>query len=106
MFLLYYGGSRAFRELPASFNCDPLGVIGNPYGMPINRGGVEGVRVSIGETFVLFGMFFERLGGHVDGFKAGDAVVLKCEGGGELVELGNAVGECGGHVFELCFTFF
>lgn len=77
-----------------------------PCGMPINTGGVEGERVSIGETFVLFGMFFERLGGHVDGFKAGDAVVLTGEGVGELVELGNAVGECGGHVLELCLTFF
>lgn len=74
--------------------------------MPINTGGVEGERVSIGETLVLFGMFFERFCGHVDGFKAGDAVVLTGEGGGELVELGNAVGECGGHVFELCLTFF
>ncbi len=74
--------------------------------MPINTGGVEGERVSIGETLVLFGMFFERLGGDVEGVKARDAVVLTCEGGGELVELGNAVGECGGHVLELCFTFF
>ena len=60
--------------------------------MPINTGGVEGVGVSIGETLVLFGMFFERLGGHVYGFKARDAVlVLTGEGGGELVELGNEV---------------
>ena len=65
------------------------------------------MRVSIGETFGLFGTFFERFGGHVYGFKAGDAVlVLTGEGGGELVELGNAVGECGGHVLELCLTFF
>ena len=74
--------------------------------MPINAGGVEGWRVNIGETFGLFGMFFERFGGDVELVKAGDAVVLTGEGGGELVELGNAVGECGGHMLELCLTFF